>query len=69
MAWLECKRCKRKIFHVEGRPRPHDGYCADCYEQVTGKCAECNGTGQIQRAHLGTLECGKCEGTGQAATA
>jgi hypothetical protein len=64
--WLECKRCQRKIFSVKGRSQPHEGYCADCYEIVTGKCADCSGTGLLDRAHLGTMECARCEGTGQA---
>jgi hypothetical protein len=68
MAWLECKQCRRKIFQVEGRSPAHDGWCGDCYEQVTGKCADCKGTGQIERAHLGTSECAKCDGTGKAGT-
>ena len=67
MAWLECKECGRKIFHVEGRPPAHEGWCGTCYERNTGKCAECKGTGQIERAHLGTFECPKCDGTGRAA--
>jgi hypothetical protein len=66
MTWHECKRCKKKIFVIEGQPLPHEGYCGQCYEIVTGKCAECSGTGMIHRAHLGSMECLKCEGTGKA---
>jgi len=65
MAWTKCKRCHKKLFSVKDQPLPHNGYCEKCYEVVTGKCAAYYGTGQIQRAHLGTMECLKCEGTGR----
>jgi hypothetical protein len=64
--WRECKRCHKKLLVIKNQPLPHDGYCEACYEAVTGNCAACEGTGQIQRAHLGTMECPKCEGTGRA---
>lgn len=66
MAWRECKGCHKKIFHVPGRALSHEGYCRDCFEQVTGKCAECGESGTLKRAHLGTLECSRCQGTGRA---
>ena len=66
MAWRECKRCHKKLFSIKSQLPPLEGYCEQCYEVVTGKCAACSGSGQIQRAHLGTMECSKCEGTGQA---
>lgn len=66
MTWQECKRCRRKILALRVGPPAHEGYCGDCFEIVTGKCADCNGTGRIERAHLGTLECPRCEGSGQA---
>ncbi len=64
--WRECKRCRRRMFFVEGQPLPLEGYCEACYEAVTGKCAMCEGTGLIERAHLGKSDCLKCEGSGQA---
>lgn len=66
MVRKECKRCHKKLFLIKGQVLPHDDYCEKCYEVVTGKCSACFGTGQIQRAHLGTMECLKCEGTGRA---
>ncbi len=66
MAWYECHRCQKRMLLIQGQPLPYEGYCGDCFETVTGRCAECRGSGQIQRAHLGTLECFRCEGTGQA---
>jgi DnaJ-class molecular chaperone len=66
MAWRECKRCQRRLFYIEGQPLPLEGYCEACYEAVTGKCAMCAGTGQIERAHLGKSDCLKCDGSGQA---
>jgi len=66
MAWTECKRCHKKLFSINDQPLPLGGYCEECYEAVTSKCSACSGTGQVQRAHLGTMECSKCEGTGQA---
>jgi hypothetical protein len=66
MAWRECKRCQKRLFFIEGKEPPLDGYCEACYEEMTGKCALCQGTGEIERAHLGVSECWKCEGTGDA---
>lgn len=66
MMWRECKRCQRRMFYVEGQPLPLEGYCEACYEAVTGKCAMCEGTGQIERAHLGKSDCLKCDGSGRA---
>ena len=66
MVWQECKRCHKKLFSLKNQQLPHDGYCEQCYETVTGKCSACHGSGQVQRAHLGTMECLKCEGTGRA---
>lgn len=68
MPWRACKQCQKKIFIIRPDSLPLEGYCPACYELVTGKCAECSGTGQIQRAHLGTMECLKCEGSGRART-
>ena len=66
MVWKECKRCHRKLFSIKDQMLPHGGYCEKCYETETGKCSACYGTGQVQRAHLGTMECLKCEGNGWA---
>ena len=66
MSWSECKRCGRRLFSINDELLPHDDYCEECYEVLTGKCSACHGTGQMQRAHLGTMECLKCEGTGLA---
>jgi len=66
MTWQKCKRCHKKILQLPGRTLPLDGYCTTCYEQATGRCADCQGTGTLNRAHLGKMECARCEGTGQA---
>lgn len=67
MAWRACKRCRRRLFFIEGQIPPLEGYCEGCYEEVTGKCSMCQGTGQIERAHLGKSDCVKCDGSGRAA--
>jgi DnaJ-class molecular chaperone len=69
MAWRLCQKCNRKLFDWPGRAIPLNGYCERCYETVTGQCAGCEGTGQINRAHLGTAECPRCDGSGQAKSA
>lgn len=66
MAWQECKRCQKKILQLPGRSLPLEGYCPACYEQVTGRCSDCQGAGTLNRAHLGIIECARCQGTGQA---
>ncbi len=66
MPWSECKRCHKKLFLIKEDIQPHDGHCEQCYEVVTGRCSACHGTGQMQQAHLGTMECLKCEGSGRA---
>gem|GEM_PF-2446032 len=67
IVWQECRRCKRKILTRAGEPAPLEGYCSPCYEAVTGNCADCEGKGVIEQAHLGVRECARCGGSGKVA--